>query len=252
MKKIPVTLLLLFSMFLAFGQKEKKDQVYLKSGSLIKGQLITYDAETVKINSAGNSWVFHTSEVDSVVRHEEKKVKFETGKSMKYFFDTSLGVLVGNSANSHDAPLSFMTSMNYRIMEKLYLGAGLGADFLEESYMPSFGQIQYKFRETRFTPFVNMQVGYMVPLEDGTRYQYNYYPYYSSYYPGPQNNQKLNAEGGIFFNPSIGFQFFSSENFGWFFSFGYRHHQLNFSGENAYKLESNYSRLSLKIGFIFN
>lgn len=252
MKKIPVTLLLLFSMFVVFAQNGKKDQVYLKSGSVIKGQLITYDAETVKINSAGNSWVFHAADVDSVVRHDKPKLKYESEKSMRYFFDTSLGVLIGNSANSHDAPFSFMTSMNYRLMEKLYLGAGLGADFLDETYMPSFGQIQYKFRGTRFTPFVNFQAGYMVPLEDGNHYQYNYYPSYSSYYPGPQNNQKLNAEGGMFFNPSVGFQFFSSENFGWFFSFGYRHHQLNFSGENAYKLESNYSRLSLKIGFIFN
>lgn len=253
MKKIPIILLLLFSMLMVFAQNGKKDMVYLKSGSVIKGDLITYDAEMVKISSAGNSWVFNVADVDSVKRYEKKaKVKFETGKSMNYFFDTSLGVLIGNSANSHDAPFSFMTSMNYRLMDKLYLGAGLGADFLEESYMPSFGQIQYKFRDTRFTPFVNVQVGYMVPLEDGNHYQNTYYPSYSSYYPGPQNNQKLNTEGGMFFNPSIGFQFFSSENFGWFFSFGYRHHQLNYSGENAYKLESNYSRLSLKIGFIFN
>lgn len=253
MKKIPITFLLVFFLLQASAQRGKMDQVYLKSGSVIKGQIITYDAEVVKINSAGNKWVFNVADVDSVVRHEKAKVKYESGRFSKYFFDSSLGVLVGNSANSHDAPFSFMTSINYRLMDKLYLGAGLGADFLEESYMPAFGQIQYKFRETRFTPFVNLQAGYMVPLEDGNHLQYtNYYPYNSSYYPGQQNTSKLNAEGGLYINPSIGFQFFSSENFGWFFSFGYRHHQLNFSGENAYKLESNYSRLSLKLGFIFN
>jgi len=257
MKKIPITLLLLFSLFMTFAQSGKKDMVFLKSGSVIKGQLITYDAKVVKINSEGNSWVFNVENVDSVKRHEVKKygkarVSYETAISMKYFFDTSLGVLIGNSANSHDAPFSFMISMNYKLTDRLFLGAGLGAEFLDESYMPSYGQIQYKFRETRFTPFVNFQVGYMVPLEDGNHYQNIYYANNSYYYPGQQNNQKLNAEGGMFFNPSIGFQCFTSENFGWFFSFGYRHHQLNFSGENAYKLESNYSRLSLKIGFIFN
>jgi hypothetical protein len=52
-------------------------------------------------------------------------------------------------------------------------------------------------------------------------------------------------------NPSLGFQRFYSNNYGWFFSFGYRYHQLNYSGENEYKLETNFSRLSLKIGFIF-
>jgi len=252
MKKIPITLLLLFSLFVCFAQSGRKDVVYLKSGSVIKGQLITHDVETVKIVSAGNSWVFNVADVDSVKKYEKVRLKYETAESMKYFFDTSLGVLIGNSANSHDAPFSFMTSMNYKLTDRLYLGAGLGTDFLDESYMPSFGQIQYKFRDTRFTPFVNLQVGYMVPLEDGSHYQNNYYSYSSSYYPYPQNNGKLNADGGMFFNPSIGFQYFTTENFGWFFSFGYRHHQLNFSGEDAYKLESNYSRLSLKIGFIFN
>ena len=252
MKKIRLTLLMFFFLVQTFAQYGKKDVVYLKSGSIIKGQLITSDAKIIKINSAGNSWVFNVAEVDSVVRHEKAKMKYESGRFSTYFFDSSLGVLIGNTANSQNAPFSFMTSMNYRLINKLYLGAGLGADFLEESYMPAFGQVQYKFRETRFTPFVHLQAGYLVPLEDGNHYRNNYYPYYSSYYPGQQNNQKLNAEGGLFFNPSVGFQFFSSENMGWFFSFGYRYHQLNFSGENDYQLESNYSRLALKIGFIFN
>jgi hypothetical protein len=253
MKKIPIALLMIFFLLTGFAQDGKKDLVYLKSGSVIKGQLITYDAEMVKIISAGNSWVFNVADVDSVVRHEKEKVKFVTNKSMNYFFDTSLGVLIGNSANTHNAPFSFMASMNYKLIDRLYLGAGLGAEFLEESYMPSFGQVHYKFRESRFTPFVNLQVGYMVPLEDGNRTQYsNYYPVTYDYYPGPQGNQKLNADGGMFINPSLGFQYLSSENFGWFFSFGYRHHQLNYSGDNAYQLESNYSRLTLKIGFIFN
>jgi hypothetical protein len=251
MKKL--LLIALAGLFLvpAFAQKSRKDIVYLKSGAIIRGQLITKDAEIVKINSAGNEWVFKNSEIDSISKY--KKAKNELGLTRNYFFDTSMGVLVGNSGNSQKAPFSFMTSFNYRVVDKLYVGAGLGSEFLDESYMPAFGQIQYKFRNSKFTPFVNLQAGYMVPLEDGNRYS-NYYVYSSSssYYPGQQTNQKLNAEGGYMINPSIGFQSFTSDNFGWFFSFGYRHHQLNYSGENAYKLETNYSRLSLKIGFIFN
>jgi len=129
----------------------------------------------------------------------------------------------------------------------------LGAEFLDETYMPVFGQIQYKFRDTKFTPFVNFQLGYLVPIED-TRHSQSavYYDYSSSYYPYPQSNEQLNNKGGLFINPSIGFQHSSSDNFGWFFSFGYRHHQLNYSGKDGYKLETNISRLSLNIGFIFN
>ncbi len=250
MKKILI--LLLSGLFLvpAFAQKSKKDMVYLKSGGIIKGKLITQDAEIVKINSAGNEWVFKNEEVDSISKYS--KAVHETGSTSLYFFDTSMGVLLGNSGNSQKAPFSFMSSVNFRIDGNWSAGAGLGAEFLDESYMPAFAQIQYKFRDTKFTPFFNLQLGYQVPLEDGNRQQYSNYYSTSSYWPYPQTNTKLNAEGGYLINPSIGFQRFTSDNFGWFFSFGYRHHQLNYSGDNGYKLETNYSRLSLKIGFIFN
>lgn len=258
MKKNLILAIALLLLVPAFGQKSKKDVVYLKTGAIIRGQLLIYDLATVKINSDGNLWVFNPSEVDSVSWCSKKvsrssKSTVDVGLAKNYFFDTSMGVLVGNSGNNQKAPFSFMASFNYRTIDKLYFGAGLGSEFLDESYMPAFAQFQYKFRDTRFTPFFNLQLGYMVALEDGNRQHYtNYSSSSSMYYPYPQTNEKLNAEGGLMINPSVGFQRFSSENFGWFFSFGYRHHQLNYSGDNGYKLETNFSRLSLKIGFIFN
>ncbi len=250
MKKILILLIAGLFLIPAFAQKGKKDIVYLKSGSVIKGQLITHDAASVKINSAGNDWVFNVTDVDSISKYE--KSLRQPGFDQNYFFDTSMGVLVGNSGNNQSAPFSFMTSFNYRVIDKLYLGAGLGTEFLDESYMPVFVQVQYKFRNAGFTPFVNLQVGYQVALEDGNRQNYNNYysvssPYGYSYY----QSTKLDADGGLLINPSVGFQRLVSDNFGLFFSFGYRYHQLNYSGDNGYKLETNFSRLSLKIGFIF-
>ena len=251
MKKILILILIGISLMPAFAQKGNKDLVYLKSGGIIKGKLITHDAQIVKINSAGNFLVFDNSEVDSISKYFKNNQ--EQDFSNDYFFDSSFGVLIGNSGNNKSAPFSFMASLNYRVIDKLYVGAGLGTEFFNESYMPAFAQIQYKFRNTRFTPFVNLQVGFEVPLEDAHRNQsIIYYDYSSSYYPNPQQNGKLNTDGGFLINPSIGFQRFTSENFGWFFAFGYRHHQLNYSGTDGYKLETNFSRLSLKIGFIFN
>jgi len=252
MKKILIMLFAGLFLVPAFAQKSKKDLVYLKSGGIIQGQLILKDLEKVKINSAGNQWVFDAADVDSVSKYS--KPVHEASLKQNYFFDTSMGVLIGNSGNGQKAPFSFMTSFNYRVIDKLYLGAGLGTEFFDESYMPVFGQFQYRFRDTKFTPFFNLQVGYQIAIEDGNRENYiNYYsPSSSSYYPYPQTSGKLNAEGGLLLNPSFGFQRYTSENFGWFLSFGYRHHQLNYSGDNGYKLETNFSRLSLKIGFIFN
>lgn len=248
MRKILIMLIASMSLAPAFAQRTKKDIVYLKSGGIIKGQLIFNDLEKVKINSAGNEWVFKCSEIDSI---SKKGNTHPTDLCRNYFFDTSIGVLAGNSSNEQNAPFSMMASFNYRIYPKLYVGVGLGAEFLAESYMPAFAQLQYKFRNTGFTPFVNMQVGYEVPFENGNRQDYsNYYP--SSYYYYPVSSKKLDAKGGILFNPSLGFQRFQSENFGWYFAIGYRYHELDYHGEKGYKLETEISRLSLKIGFIFN
>jgi len=251
MKKLLIVLLAGLFLVPAFAQKSKKDLVYLKSGGIIQGQLILHDLDKVKINSAGNQWVFKTADVDSVSKYSQ--VVRETSPNQNYFFDTSMGVLIGNSGNGQKAPFSFMASYNHRVIDKLYLGVGLGTEFFNESYMPVFGQIQYRFRDAKFTPFFNLQVGYEVGLEDGTSLNYvNFYPVYSDYRPNQQTGEKLNAEGGFLINPSFGFQQNTSSNFGWFFSFGYRHHQLNYSDGLGYKLETNFSRLSLKIGFNFN
>lgn len=257
MKKILIILMSVFFLFPALAQKNKKDVVYLKSGGIINGQLITHDAEIVKINSSGNEWVFKNEEIDSISQfkrpatHKIKDHAYKQG----FFMDTSMGALIGNSNNQRKAPFSFMSSMNVRVLGNLYLGAGVGTEFLNETYMPAFGQLQFRFRDTKFTPFINLQAGYQIPLEDANRNQPIYYDYASSsssVVAYPQSNTELKAEGGYLINPSMGFQYFISQNFGWFFSFGYRYHQLNYSGDNNYKLENNFSRLSLKMGFIFN
>lgn len=246
MKRSIILLLSCLLLVPAYAQKSRKDQVFLKSGAVIKGQLITHDAEIVKINSEGNEWVFKNADVDSISKFK-RGVRREGSTPQGFFFDTSMGVLVGNSGNSQKDPFSFMTSLNFRIIRNVYLGAGLGAEFLQETYMPAFGQLQWRFRESSTTPFFNLQVGYQLPLEDVRSSQMVYY----DYYPYTPTSSKIHADGGYLVNPSFGFQHFSSENLGWFFSFGYRYHQLNYSGDNHYKLETNFSRLSLKIGFIF-
>ncbi len=251
MKKIFILLLTGLFLVPAFAQKSKKDMVYLKSGGIIKGQLITHDLDIVKINSAGNEWVFKVADVDSVSRYSKNQT--EPGASPKYYFDASGGVLVGNSGNSQKAPFVYSNSFNYLLKKNIYCGVGLGFDFLDETYMPAFIQLQYKFRSSGFSPFMSLQVGYEIPLEKQNRKVFNDYYRSSStvYYPTSQEYDKLDNNGGFLINPSLGFMRMTSDNFGWFFAFGYHYNKLSYSGKDDYKLETSYSRLSLKIGFIF-
>ena len=143
----------------------------------------------------------------------------------------------------------FNASFNYRLTGTLYAGAGLGAEFWNESYLPVFGSFQYQFRKTYFTPFINLQTGYLIPLSDSNILS----PYadYSGDWIAP-NNTPLEADGGFMVNPSFGIRNMTNPNFGWSFSFGYRYHRLNYSGDNDYKTEYNFNRLTLRVGIIFN
>lgn len=248
MRKATLLLIFFAFVFCSYGQGKGKEYLYLKNGTIIKGRIVHRDVENVKLLSGDNLFVFKSSEIDSISQ-DKFSIDDRTLKT-DYFFDCSVGVIAGSSGNDKDAPFAFNASFNYRLIEKLYAGAGIGVEFWNESYLPVSLNFQYYLRDTRFSPFVSCQGGYMVALGDAVLSNPYYYSY-SSYWPNP-NDSKLDAEGGIMINPSFGIRSMVNPNFGWSFSFGYRYHQLNYSGENDYSTEYNFNRLTLKIGIIFN
>jgi len=248
MKKAAFFLILLAIVFTSHGQRKGKEFLYLKNGTIIKGRIVHQDLELVKLLSGENLFVFKSNEIDSI-----SQGKFEIDKpgiKTDYFFDCSVGVIAGSSGNDKDAPFVFNASFNYRFLKQCYAGAGLGVEFWNESYLPLSVNVQYLLRDTRFTPFVSLQGGYLIALGDAAISNPYYYSY-SSYWPNP-NDSELDAEGGIMINPSFGIRNMVNPNFGWSFSFGYRYHQLNYSGEKDYSTEYNFNRLTLKVGIIFN
>ena len=71
--------------------------------------------------------------------------------------------------------------------------------------------------------------------------------------PWPRNNSKpLDAKGGFMINSGLGYQRMFSSGFGMSFAFGYQFHRLSYSGENDYRLDIDYNRLTIKLGVIFN
>lgn len=236
---------------ISFGQKMKKDVVYLKNGSVIKGRLVEVDDEKMLVQSSRNTWVFNRSDIDTIAIKPLKIGKPDS--SPGWFAHCSMGVLVGNSDNVKQSPFSADFSANFKLVNHLYAGAGVGVDLLEESYLPVFGNLEYHFRKSDVTPFVSMKAGYKVPLDGDVSHRgvlydvywpnYNYYPYY---------NQTLENKGGLMLNPSIGIISFVNEHLGFSLAFGYRYSQVTFKGDDNYELETNYNRLSIKLGILFN
>lgn len=257
MKKLCLFVFITLIAFPVLAQTEK-GYVYLKNGTILKGKYqYSSDFNKLKLESAGNLWVFDVVEVDSVSSNRAKRIMtFETDTSNSPFFlRTEIGVLLGNSENSQSAPFSFTTSLNYLINPNFSVGMGLGLEFLKESYLPAFINLEYRLRDSQSTPYLFVKGGYQIPLEESRAiYYYDYQPWSSSsFWPGPDYMQnKMEAKGGFLINPGIGYQRMFSSGFGMSFAFGYQFHRLHFSGDNDYGLDIDYNRLTMKVGIIFN
>jgi hypothetical protein len=248
MKKMVLLGVALLLAAIVFAQKSRKEVIYLKSGSVIKGQMVQIDDHKAAIHSGRNIWIINNSDIDTTasVRMPVRSTEIPV---MNFFMKASGGVLAGSSDNAKDTPFSFDASLNLRLFSTFYTGIGAGVDFLEESYMPAFLNLEFHFRKTSFTPFLGVQGGYMVPLDNEVETNSIYY---SGYGYGYYNQQTLENQGGLMVNPSFGFVSHINENLGWTLSFGYRYHQITLKGDDHYKLETNYNRFSVKVGIIFN
>ncbi|MEN8117818.1 MAG: hypothetical protein ABFS16_12605 [Bacteroidota bacterium] len=246
MRKIAHLCLLLLIVTSSYAQK--KVNVLLKNGSVVKGEIVKNDSrDFITVKSKDNLWVFPRLQVDSVITSGFKPETVESEIDIPWFFDTGYGFLLGHSENEEDINSFFHASFNYRLPKHLYAGAGIGVEYyMEQSYIPVFANFEYRFRETRFSPRLFFKTGYLVP---GEKQQY------SELYEQQESRnlppKYLRGSGGIMLNPGLGFTTMLGQNFGLSFSLGYRFHTLNFSGRDEYELEYNYNRMSISASIIF-
>lgn len=167
----------------------------------------------------------------------------------KLLSHTEGGALCGNPDNENSAPFIFHSALYYAFHKNLSAGIGAGCEFLKETYLPVTANVMYQFGDKKaITPFVRLQAGYHVPLENNTVQDYLYY--YPEYYPSAAY-AKLDSKGGFMANPSVGVIVYTRIGMGISLSAGYRHQQLTYKGDKDYALRIEYNRLSLTLGVIF-
>ena len=253
MKKLLLFVLVALIAFPVLAQT-KKGYIYLKNGSILKGKYKYSDnLEKLQVKSAEGVWIFDASEVDSIRTNLPRNKNLEKNSSKSpIFIRTEIGVLVGNSENSQSAPFSLTSSVNYAIDKNFSIGAGVGVEFLKETYLPVFVNFEYKFRDSYSTPYLFLKTGYQIPLEESREIYNDVYPVWNNFQPWPNNSQEpMDTKGGFLINPGVGYQRMFSSGFGMSFAFGYQFHRLHYSGENDYGLDIDYNRLTIKLGFIF-
>ncbi len=256
MKKLCLLLFTFFVTLTAFPQAEK-GYIYLKNGTILKGKYsYSPDQKNVSVFTAGNLWVFDRNEIDTIAvkRVGATKSFNQTMPDSKFFYRIELGVLVGNADNSQNAPFSMTGSVNYRVVPRFSVGVGTGIEFLKESFLPVFANLEYKLHEYPSSPYFFLKAGYQVAIEESNAVYYDIVPDWISIWPRPgnMNSEPLDSKGGFLINPGLGYQHMFSPTFGMNFAVGYQYHRLNYSGESDYELDIDYNRLTIKLGIIFN
>ena len=246
----------------------KKGYISLKNGDILKGKYVySVDFKKLKVIANNETRIFDADDVGRIT----KKNPFEladtsngfipsTYKPSRIFNITELGFLIGNQDNTNKSPFIFHTSANYSFTPLLSAGVGTGVELYRETYVPVTANVMYKLNNRRTSPYVSLSGGYQIPV-DGTRMTttelysplMSDYMYSSSYYPYPYyQNSELKAKGGFLLHPAMGFFYQLNEGLGMGVSVGYRFQVLNYTGDNDYRLDVTYNRLSVKLGFIFN
>jgi len=250
MKKLTLVLLaLLLSMNIIHAQKPKKDVVYLKNGSVIRGQIINrFPNGQVQIKKGDNSFlVFEPTQFDSIGTVNRIRPS--------YFNLSEVGILAGNSNDKYAAQLSLMNISGWQFKKHFSMGAGAGVEFFSETYLPVVADLRYSFNLNGMNPFIGLQTGYSFAItKPDSAYTHYYDELSNSFGPPPGKYIEVKAKGGFLINPFVGFCTALSENLALTFSVGYRIMHLHYSKEYPYenfKFYSDNNRLSLKMGLIF-
>lgn len=237
------------------AQRGKKDVVFLKNGSIIKGTIVLQDpGKLIKLKTKDNNlWVFRYDEIDSITKPSVAVIPFRKG----YFNLTELGVLAGISSNATKAPFT-LTNINSWFFDKGFsTGLGVGVELSNETYLPVVADFRYYFMDRRPLPFICLQAGYSFAL--GGSYSQTIYAIDDirvspMIWPGPvpsYQNDPVSGRGGFLINPSIGIQTPINEGFAMTFSAGYRWMRHSYGRTDDYKIDIDYRRLSIRIGLLF-
>ncbi|NOQ26240.1 MAG: hypothetical protein GQ564_12825 [Bacteroidales bacterium] len=243
--------IILFVPKISQAQEKLHDVVYLNNGSILHGEIIEIQVnESITIiSNCGDRWVVNQNDIMRIAKeplsNEIKKDSNEyiSCKTKGYYSNINIGFMLSGEMESIFPSLSLMFLNGYQFDWGLALGAGVGIDLIDETYMPLVADIRYSFKDSKLSHFVFFQGGYAMPLESPDPYDYNY------------SDSNPESKGGYIINPGIGLKLKLNDNNAFSFAIGYKymqvkHEYIEYSGQKINRT-SEYNRITLGIGFHF-
>jgi len=259
MNRYLIVLLLTVLCMRLFAQNRMVDVLYLKNGSILRGNLTERDTlGQYKIEIYGGSlFVVSETEVDSIKCERTAATKqSQTAQKIFYRNDrgymnmTEFGFIYGTNLktdNTNYSPDDFGMSVHsvngYRHWIYLFTGAGVGIDryvTYKQTFSPFYIRLQCEPLKKKTTPYAFADVGYSVMWKQkGDEYM------------------SIKNKGGIYFAAGGGVRIYTPSRASVILSISYkRQHSTtvntyNYEDGPVYTYKRQYQRLSVNVGVAF-
>jgi len=227
----------------------EEDVIYLKDGSVIRGQIVEQvPAEYVKIELLGGSvFVFQLEEVEvikkegrklsefySYAAYQAKRDRTPTFRRKGLYHLINLGVGVGRDRwDWVVGNVSLDYAIGTYINQYLGIGGGFGMTHYDMGgILPFYLDLRGDLMKTKLTPHYFAQVGYGIPFT---------------------NNWGVNEpRGGLYLSGGLGYKLHTSRKAEWIFGVGYKYFNGTFLDE-LQSIETNmqYQRFVFQTAFSF-
>jgi hypothetical protein len=207
MKRNLSLLLLILISTVSFAEKRFQDNVYLKNGSIITGEIIEQNPEhPVKVETEdGLVLTFETDEVLKLIKASEKKASgsmYSGGVEFAYQF-----------ANHGSDWLKANVTRGIKLDQSTSIGLGVGFRYLledEVAYVPILADFRTSFLTEPVSPYISFNVGYSFEATSDF------------------------GKVGFMYNPSLGIRFKNAKESAIYLGVNYEYQNLNYTNADGF------------------
>ena len=240
-----VVLLVWFPVWI-IAQTREVDAVYLKNGNVYRGSMQSTNVQGTLVleTLCSNTLQFTLDEVDHLAREfirTGRRNSFIPREENGYFNRTDLGVLIGSGSNDKNLIFGVQMVNGYKINNRIYPGLGTGLEFFDQAFLPLYADVSYYFLNRSVSPFIRGSFGYTLPLED----------------PIEDRGTNIDSQGGCMVAMGVGTSVRISQNNALNISLIYRFQNLRSVQTQEWNpekitLDTQYNRIAIRIGFLFD
>ncbi len=218
-----------------------EDVIYLKNGSILRGQIVGHKTDSVvKIMiTGGNVWAVPASEVTSINREkpfQDYQRYLEKKRGLNVMLNTGIFFPVSGDKSSyfHVSAIS-----SWSVWPNFSVGIGGSIDRDMRTYCPVYLDARYYLNQKYFAPFISFSCGKALAWDKEVNVEW----------------RKMRNYGELYCSGSIGIELPQKRNMSILLAIEYKYqknHLKSLPQDTYYELIEENNRIGVKLGLLFN